>query len=76
MLLLLHIQHRPILEGPLDNIRFGRGALDVLALVQLRPEPMEILKFNEVPDLGEVGVNDGRLSDRSGGWDAGSHGEF
>lgn len=69
VLLLLHIQHRPILERPLHNIRLLGRALDPLALLELAPELAEVLQLDEVPDGGEGRGDDGRLADRGGGWD-------
>ena len=50
MLLLLDLQHCPVLERPSDDIRVRRGPLDLLALGQGRPEGGEVLKFDQVPD--------------------------
>ena len=57
VLFLLHLLLSAILEDPLDNIGFGRDTLDMVAFLNLGPEVMKILKFNQVPDLGERGGN-------------------
>ena len=71
--LLLDLQHRPILERPLDDIRLGGYALHMLALLQLAPEFVEVLELYEMPDLAERGGNDCGLADGGGGWDCGGH---
>lgn len=63
MLFLLHLLHSAILEGPFDNVSLMRDAFDVMALVELRPEVVEVLEFDQVPDLGERGGDDGGLCD-------------
>ena len=65
MLLLLDIQHGPILERPFHNIRLWGSTLDDLALVELGPESGEVLEFDQVPDLGEGGGYDGGFADGS-----------
>lgn len=44
MLLLLHLDLRAILEGPLNNVGLLLG-LDELALLQGRPEVAEVLNY-------------------------------
>ena len=51
VLLLLHLKHCPVLECPLDEIRFGRCARDNLALGEFCPESVEVLQFYQMPDL-------------------------
>lgn len=63
MLFLLHLLLRAILEGPLDNVGLVRDTLEVTALFKLCPEVVEVLEFDEVPDLGKRGGDDGRLGD-------------
>lgn len=68
MLLLLDLKNGAVLERPLDDIRLRRGALDVLALVQLGPELVEVLELDHVPNMGKRSGDDGRFGDggRSG----------
>lgn len=63
MLFLLDLLHSAIFEGPLDNVGFMRGTLDVMALVELCPEMVEVLELDQMPDLGKRGGNDGGLCD-------------
>ena len=63
MLFLLHLLLGTILKGPLDNISLMRDTFDVMALVQLFPEVVKVLKLDQMPDLSERGSNDGRLCD-------------
>ena len=70
MLLLLDLKGLAILECPLDNVGLGRSALDELALLELRPELAEVLELDQVPDIAEGCVDDGRLADRGGGGDS------
>ena len=63
MLFLLHIQHRPILECPLHYIRLWARTLDVLGFGEFGPENVEVLEFDEVPDVGERGGDDGEFGD-------------
>ena len=69
MLLLLDLNDGAVLEGPLDNVGLLRGALDVLGAAEGRPELGEVLDLDEVPDVGQRGLDDGRLSDGGGGGD-------
>lgn len=69
VLFLLNFEDGAILEGPLDNVGVGRGALDELALVELGPELGEVLELDEVPDMGEGRLDDDGLDDRGGGGD-------
>jgi hypothetical protein len=71
VLLLLHLKNLAILERPLDDIRLLRGALDVLALLQLGPELAEVLELDQVPNVAEGRVDDGRLADEGGCGDSG-----
>ena len=63
MLFLLHLLLSAILKGPFDNVGLMGGTLDMMALVELCPEVVEVLEFDQVPDLGERGSNDGGLCD-------------
>ena len=69
MLLLLDLNDGTILESPLDNVGLLAGALDVLRRAEGRPELGEVLDLDEVPDVGQRGLDDGRLSDGGGGGD-------
>ncbi|TLS21690.1 uncharacterized protein PpBr36_09622 [Pyricularia pennisetigena] len=69
VLLLLHVEYCAVLEGPLDEVRVWRGALDPLGLVELAPKLAKVLELDQVPDLGERRVNDGRFEDAGGGGD-------
>lgn len=70
MLLLLDLQNGTILESPLDDISLRRNtALDVLALFQGGPEVAEVLELDQVPDIAELGLDDGGFGDRGRGWD-------
>lgn len=75
MLLLLHLKNRLVLERPLDDVRLVRGSLDPLALLELRPELAEVLQLDEMPNVREGRLNDGRLADEGRGGDAGRHGD-
>lgn len=55
MLFLLDVQLHPIIKCPSDDICFWARTLHVLALGKLGPECVEVLKLDEVPDLGEWG---------------------
>ena len=64
MLLHLNIPHAPIQKRPPNDIRLGRSAaLDFRARLEFRPEFGEVLQFDQVPDVGEWGVDDGGLAD-------------
>lgn len=69
VLLLLDLEGLAVLECPLNDVGLGRSALDELALVELRPELAEVLELDQVPDIAEGCVNDGRLADRGGSGD-------
>lgn len=71
VLLLLDVQNGAVLEGPLDDVGLGAGALDHLALLELAPEGGELLELDEVPDGAEGGLDDGRLADGGGCGNAG-----
>ena len=73
MLLLLDLEDGAILEGPLDDIGVGRGALDELALLEGGPELAEVLELDQVPDIAERRLDDGGLADGGGGGDAAGH---
>lgn len=62
VLLLLDLNDGTVLEVPLDNIGLLRGALGVLSLVESRPELVEVLELDEVPDVGERGWFQARVS--------------
>lgn len=55
MLLLLDLNDGAVLEVPLDNVGLLRGTLGVLGLLEGRPELVEVLELDEVPDVGEGG---------------------
>ena len=55
VLLLLDLDDGAVLEVPLDNVGLLRGALGVLGLVESRPELVEVLELDEVPDVRERG---------------------
>lgn len=76
MLLLLDLKLSAVLEGPLDDVGLIRGALDELALLKLRPELAEVLELDQVPDIAEGRLDDGRLANRGGGGYASGHDEF
>lgn len=38
-----------ILESPLDNVGLGGSTLNMVALGELRPEVVEVLKLDQVP---------------------------
>ena len=63
MLLLLNIQHSPILERPLHDICLRAGTLDMFALLELGPEGVEVLQLDQVPNRGELGGDDGGFGD-------------
>lgn len=53
MLLLLHFLFSTILESPFHDIRLWGCTLNVLAVGELGPEIVEVLEFDQMPDLGE-----------------------
>jgi hypothetical protein len=55
VLLLLDLDDGAVLELPLDNVGLLRGTLGVFGLVESRPELVEVLELDEVPDVGERG---------------------
>jgi hypothetical protein len=55
VLLLLDLNDGAVLEVPLDNVGLLRGTLGVLGLLKSRPELVEVLELDEVPDVGEGG---------------------
>lgn len=63
MLLLLDLQNSSIDESPFDDVSLRRDSLDCLAGLELAPEGGEVLKLDEVPDIAEFGLDDGRLGD-------------
>jgi len=74
VLLLLDLEGLTVLKCPLDDVSLGRGSLDELALLKLRPELAEVLELDQVPDIAEGSVDDGRLAD-GGGSGNGRHDE-
>lgn len=76
MLLLLDLEDLAVLESPLDDISLGRGTLDEVTLLKLRPELAEVLELDQVPNIAERCVDDGRLADGSGGRDGRHDGEI
>jgi hypothetical protein len=75
VLLLLDLEGLAVLECPLNDVGLGRGALDKLTLLELRPELAEVLELDQVPDIAEGCVDDGRLADGGGSGD-GRHCEW
>ena len=73
MSFLLDFQYGAVLEGPFDHIGIRAGSLDEVARLQVGPEVTEVFELNLVPDVGELGLNDGRLGDRRRGWDRRRH---
>jgi hypothetical protein len=71
--LLLDLKDLSVLEGPLDDVGLVRSSLDELALLDLGPEFAKVLELDQMPDIAELGLNDGRLADRSGCGDASRH---
>lgn len=69
MLFLLDLQLGAILESPLDDVRLLGGSLHPLALLQLRPPLGELGQLDQVPDIAEVGLDDGGLLDGGGSGD-------
>lgn len=55
VLLLLDLDDGAVLELPLDNVGLLGGALGVLRLVESRPELVEVLELDEVPDVRKRG---------------------
>lgn len=52
MLLLLDLENSVVLERPLDNVGLLTRTLDKLGLGDGGVELVEVLKLDEVPDLG------------------------
>lgn len=73
MSFLLNFQDRSILKGPFNHIGIRGDSLDSLGGFKSRPEGAEALELDQMPDIAELGFDDGRLSDRSGGWNLGRH---
>lgn len=73
VLFLLDLDNGAVLEGPLDHVGLLRGAFDELALVERRPELAEVLELDQVPDIAEWRLNDGRLAHGGGSGDASRH---
>ena len=69
MFLLLDLEGLAVLECPLNDVGLGRGALDEFALLELRPELAEVLELDQVPDIAEGCVDDGRLANGGGSGD-------
>lgn len=76
MLLLLDLLLSSILESPLHNVGLRGCTLDMTALVELAPEFVEVLQFDQMPDLGERSGYNGALGDGRGGGDAVRHGRL
>ena len=45
----------------------------MMALIELGPEVVKVLKLNQMPDFGKRGVNYRRLCNGGGGGDAACH---
>jgi hypothetical protein len=73
VLLLLDLDGTAILEGPLDYVGLLGYTLDELALLESRPELAEVLELDQVPDIAEGCLDDGRLADGGGGGDTSRH---
>jgi len=73
VLLLLDLDRRAVLESPFDNISLFGRALDEFALLESRPELAEVLELDQVPDIAEGRLDDGRLADGGGSGDTGRH---
>jgi hypothetical protein len=71
--LLLDLDSRAVLESPFDYIGLIGRALDEFALLKSRPELAEVLELDQVPDIAEGRLNDGRLADGGGGGDGARH---
>ena len=65
MLLLLHVQHRPVRECPLHDVGLRRCFLYLLTLGELGPEDVKVLKLDEMPYVGEWGRDDSGFADGS-----------
>lgn len=76
MLLLLDLKHGAILESPSDDVRVWRCALDPFTFLKGRVELGKVLELDKVPDVAEGSLNDGRLNDKVGHGDSGSHDVF
>jgi hypothetical protein len=73
VLLLLDFDNGAVLEGPLDNIGLIGCALDPVTLLESGPELAKVLELDQVPDIAEGRLDDGRLADGGGSGDAGRH---
>jgi len=74
VLLLLDLDRSAVLEGPFDHVGLVGRALDPVALFERRPELAEVLELDEMPDVAEGRLDDGRLADGGGCRDLGRHG--
>ena len=63
MLVLLELKNIAILERPPHDVGLLAGALDVLGLGDSRPELVELLELDEVPDKRDGGLDNGTLDD-------------
>lgn len=59
MLLLLDFQHGAIFELPLDDVRLRARSFHLFRLVDFAPPGVEVLQFDQVPDVRELGGDDG-----------------
>lgn len=73
MLLLFHIIHGAILEGPLHYVGFWRSAFFMFAAGELGPEMMEFLKLDEMPNGRQRGGDDSGFGHGSRGGDGAGH---
>jgi len=71
MSLLLDLQYGAVLEGPLNHVGVRAGSLDEIARLEIAPEVAEVFKFDLVPYIGKLGLDDSRLGDGRRGWDGG-----
>ena len=47
-----------VLESPLDNVSLWRSTLNMVALRELRPEVVEVLKLDQVPYIAQRSGDD------------------
>jgi hypothetical protein len=73
VLLLLDLDGRAILEGPFDDVSLVGCAFDELALLESRPELAEVLELDQVPNIAERRLDDGRLADGGGSGNTARH---
>lgn len=67
MLVLLDLDGCPILECPSVHVGIGAGVRHLLGLVESSPEFMEVAELDEVPDVGERGLEDSADANFVGG---------